>query len=216
MAKRKYKKRRGRRRRRVPRALRAIPPKMTVKMIYNQQTNLDPNIGTAGVHKFRANGLYDPDVTLAGHQPRTFDQFMALYDHFTVIGSRIKVQFVNTDTSYDHVVGVALLDTTTSKTNINDYLESDYEQHRVLSVSGGGSNHTTINMKCNPNKFLGRSHPLADSQLKGSASADPTEQAVWHLFDQTINDSVNGGKVYFVATVEYIVVLQEPKIPSQS
>lgn len=217
---RRRKKTRSRRRRRrtyrPSRALRAIPPKMKVKMNYVAQSNLDPAIGTCAVHVFRANGLYDPDVTAVGHQPRTFDQFMALYDHFTVIASNIKVSFTNTDATYEHVCGVALLDDTAAKTNINDYLECDYKKYTTLTTQGSGGSKSVVSMRCNPAKFLGRSHPLSDPDLKGTSAADPTEQALWHVFDQTVNESQNGGKNYFVAEVQYVVILHEPKIPFQS
>lgn len=208
--------RRRRRKQYVSRPLRAIPPKMKVKMSYVEQNNIDAGIGTAGVLVYRANDIYDPNASGVGHQPRTFDQFMQLYDHFVVVGSKITIKFTNTDINNEHVVGVALLDTTSAKTNINDYLETDYTKYRTLTVKGSGGSQGTISMKCNPNKFLGRSHPLSDPDLKGGLLSSPTEQAAWHVFDQTVNESQNGDKMYFVAEMEYVVILLEPKIPIQS
>lgn len=219
MAKKKYNnKRKGRRsyRRRIRRPLRSIPTKMKVAMNYQFQSSLDPGIGTASVYVVRANSMYDPDVSFSGHQPRTFDQLMALYDHFTVIASKIDVEFASADNTYDQTVGIGVLDTTVPKTNINDYLEHGYEKHKIVGLAGTGANVKRIVMRCNPSKYLGRSHPLSDSQLKGSNSADCTEQVLYHIFAQTVNDSVNGGKVFFNAKVTYIAILSEPKIPTQS
>lgn len=43
---------------------------------------------TAGVWywQFRINSLFDPDFTGGGQQPTTFDQWMALYDRYRVLG----------------------------------------------------------------------------------------------------------------------------------
>lgn len=42
---------------------------------------------------FAANGIYDPNVTGVGHQPLYHDEMAALYQYYTVVGSRIKVTF---------------------------------------------------------------------------------------------------------------------------
>ena len=42
----------------------------------------------------RANGLYDPQVSTGGHQPRGFDEFMTTYDMYTVHGSRASGSFM--------------------------------------------------------------------------------------------------------------------------
>lgn len=36
-------------------------------------------------HLFRANGIFDPDVTGTGHQPLYRDQVADLYTNYTVI-----------------------------------------------------------------------------------------------------------------------------------
>jgi len=123
---RRVRKRPYQRRRRVPRALNSIPNKTLVKLKYaTQAANLNPAIGTAAVAVFRANDLYDPEVAVGGHQPRCFDQWILMYDHFVVIKSSIKVKFVNTDLDYEHVSGIACMDTNTARANVNDYLEMD-------------------------------------------------------------------------------------------
>ncbi|HIA02129.1 MAG TPA: hypothetical protein EYN66_09490, partial [Myxococcales bacterium] len=51
--------------------------------------------GTAVLqYRFRANGMFDPQVPLGGHQPRGFDEFMDAYDMFTVLGSKISVSWM--------------------------------------------------------------------------------------------------------------------------
>ena len=43
--------------------------------------------------------MFHPDKSSVGHQPMYFDQLQAIYDHFTVINSRIKVTpFYSEDT----------------------------------------------------------------------------------------------------------------------
>ena len=66
-----------------------VPLKMAATLLYSDQITLNPAAGTVSKHVFSANGLFDPNITGVGHQPRGFDQYMALYNHYTVIGARI-------------------------------------------------------------------------------------------------------------------------------
>jgi len=47
-----------------------------------------PTAATIRTIEFRANGMYDPDVRVGGHQPYGFDQIMLGYGKFTVVESK--------------------------------------------------------------------------------------------------------------------------------
>lgn len=42
---------------------------------------------------FRANGIWDPDTAVGGHQPMGHDQWQVIYNHYEVTGARISVDF---------------------------------------------------------------------------------------------------------------------------
>jgi len=50
---------------------------------------------------FCANGMYDPDISIGGHQPRYFDTLCgapggtAVYNRYRVLGAKIKVTFMS-------------------------------------------------------------------------------------------------------------------------
>ena len=78
----------------VPRAKIGFPQSMRTKLRYATRVDFVPT-GTTVVSKtFLANGLYDPDTTVGGHQPRGFDEFMAAYTTFTVQGSKASCSFM--------------------------------------------------------------------------------------------------------------------------
>lgn len=62
------------------------------KLKYSTDIQLNATAASIDVHVFSANGLYDPDVTSTGNQPRLFDQYMALYNHYTVVAAAISVE----------------------------------------------------------------------------------------------------------------------------
>ncbi len=80
-----------------------------VKMRYFADVELDPGAGAMAAHIFSANGLFDPDITGVGHQPYSFDQWMAVYDHYHVVGAKISVTFLSTqEAAANNHVGVSL------------------------------------------------------------------------------------------------------------
>lgn len=227
---------RNTRRTTVPRSVRPVPvalvsrkkrqmvkgplrTKQTAKFIYEDAISLNPAVGGTAVHHFfSANGLYDPNITGVGHQPRGFDQLMTLYDHYVVIGAKITAWITNTEGSDGNAQMYALrvLDTNSASTNPSDVMESRFAKIKALSSEGAGPNTGTMSLRINPNKFLGRSKPLSDSQLKGTTGANPTEQAFFCISAFPLPDGVDTSASYIRVRIEYNAVLIEPKIPSQS
>lgn len=172
--------------------------------------SLNPSLSGAGSYVFSANGLYDPNITGVGHQPSGFDQLMLMYDHYTVIGARMTCTFVNTDTTYAQQVAIVARDAPTTQADIRASVEAGTCVHAVLSPAGGDRSTQTLVYNLNPNKFLGRSKPLADSTLKGTAGTNPSEQVYFHLMADPggANDSA---VVNCKALIEYTVIFHEPK-----
>ena len=78
---------------------------------FSQAITLDPSLGGTPVgYIFSANGLYDPDITGVGHQPVGFDQMGQMFDHYTVIAAKIRVDFMGFDSNHYHMVGIRLDD----------------------------------------------------------------------------------------------------------
>lgn len=218
---RKYKKkqfkRKTYRKKRVSSQLSPMMNRFATKLKYvDQSIQLDPGMGgTAAVQVFSGNGLYDPNITLTGHQPRGFDQIMAMYDHCVAIGSKIKITAYNEETNVSVIFGVAVMDTATTSADVNDYLESGRVMYKVISKISNG-NPTTVYARGSPKKILGISHPLASSELKNSTSSNPTEQFYYHVFVAPQDGSTNVGVTTITAEIEYLTVFIEPKIPTQS
>ena len=172
---------------------------------------LDPGVGgIASEYVFSANNLYDPNVTGTGHQPTGFDELMSIYDHFTVIGSKITVTFQNTDPARNHIIAVSARDNATTSTDIRVLIENGRAKVSTLSPAQGGHDIRTITQSCAPHKYLGRSTPLSDPDLRGSASAGPGEQVYWVLTAQP-SDAYDTAQVFIWVVIEYVAVFTEPK-----
>lgn len=88
--------------------VRSRTPKWTVQRnfasvgkTFPQKLNITHKYVETGEHTFAAatyytffykcNGLFDPRDAIGGHQPLMYDQMAALYNHYAVTKSRIKV-----------------------------------------------------------------------------------------------------------------------------
>lgn len=211
---------RRRNRRRLP-PIGGNPSSKLVRFRYTDQFSLNPGIGAISSWVFRANDLFDPNLSGGGHQPYGFDQQMTYYDHFKVIGSRITIRPVSWYTSADGgIMGCLLSDDGVSAVgagNINHLLESrqtgmnikyvgtmDYNQQQKSNIIRKSFSHK---------KFFRQ--PMTD-KFQGSATASPAEKAYFEVFVAAATATADPPALAFIVTIDYIAVLTEPKNIAQS
>lgn len=176
--------------------------------------SLSPGMGPViATHVFSANGMFDPDVTGVGHQPLGFDEMTAFFDHYTVIGSRIRIDFNGSDANQTMLVGIALVDSSTTLGSPGHYIEngSVYGQCGPNISSDG----LVLNMSFSPKVFLGRSNPMSEDDLRGDSASNPVEGAFYHVWAYPY-DGVDIAGGYFTLKIEYIAVWTEARRISQS
>lgn len=97
-----------------------IPDVAVTRLQYNDVISLT---GTTAQYTFRANSLFDPDFTGTGHQPTYFDQYIASYERYRVVGCSIAISVVNrsfTDPAMCVVFPVTDVPTITSISQANE------------------------------------------------------------------------------------------------
>jgi hypothetical protein len=188
-----------------------MPYKMRAKLPYSDIVGLDSGVGTTAVHVFTANGLYDPDITTTGHQPRGFDQYMTLYDHNLVESSRMKAIFGPADV--DIIVGICLRDDTTVAM-ASEYIEGP---NCVSTVLLSDSNKPAVlSLGCPVKRFFSRKDLEDDTNLYGSASANPTEGVYFHVFTCALDTADNASAIKALCEIHYNSEFIEPKVPAVS
>nr|AUF34974.1 putative capsid protein [uncultured virus] len=196
-----------------------VPVKSKHLFKYAERITMNPVSGGVGTsYFFSTNSLFDPNRSGLGHQPYGFDQYVGvLYDHYTVIGSKITVTAVNRGAvSTDPVImAITERDTFTATTNIEHLIEMGNNTYTFCGVSDGGAGIATLSYNSNPAKFLGRSKPLADSELKGSVSTNPAEESFFEIVMASTGTN-DPGALDVLVNIEYIAVLTEPKRFTQS
>lgn len=200
-----------------------FPKRKLVRFRYVQEKTIDAGIAPIGVQVFRANGMFDPDLTGTGHQPSNFDVWInsasGIYDHFTVLGSKITVSPVQSgqgSNSPGAYFGILLSDSGTraSSMTIEEIMENKLCKFSRVPVGiATGYNRNTLTRGFSAKKFFGRKNSssiIGDVQMRGSASADPTEQAFYELFVGSVAGTDPAAQSFLIE-IEYIAMLTEPK-----
>lgn len=189
---------------------------LKANLIYSERFTLNPGVGgIIATQVFSANGVFDPNISGTGHQPRGFDQLMTLYDHVIVIGAKITLQVQNTDGIEAANVVLTLRDNDSVDIAPDNIMEYRFIKNKIFGPLGSGGNVGTVQLACNPNRFLGRSKPLSDPQLKNSVAANPTEGAFFHV-SVFPSSSADMGDIDIYARIEYTCICVEPRQPAVS
>jgi len=185
-----------------------FPTLLKLRHRYVDQISFSSTAGSLNVKTFSCNSLYDPDIAGAGHQPMYFDNLMAIYDHYTVIASRITVKFVLTTTSATSPSYLALHvdDDATGPSTFVACCEQSTSVSKIIPQ--GSSDVHYLKSSWNARKYFG-GDALSNDNLQGTASASPTEQSVYHVTFQTgAAGAVTGSAI---VEIEYLVVYDELK-----
>lgn len=199
-------------------------PKM-MKMVHryaacgqNAQLNYSA-AGNCANYVFSCNNMFDPDFTGTGHQPSYFDTLAGIYDHYTVIASKITWK-LNPGSFFEaSLIGpsvcVAWIDDNTTTTQTRVQIIAEQPSATPLQVFGGTNDHNdlVLTRSWSAKKAFG-SNPLSNDKLIGSAGGAPTEQQ-YFKFSYETND-LSAATVYLNVVVEYIAIWNELKEISAS
>jgi len=164
---------------------------------------------------FRANDLYDPDYSSTGHQPMGFDQMMVFYNHFTVTRAKLTCNFSNTASSTPTVC-VRVDGDLTAQTVYSRILELGNCVTEILEYKGTMGSSKQLTMEIDVAKLQGVTQKtiLADANLRGSASASPTEITYIHVTCWDPTGVTSSATCQF--TLEQEAVFYEPRDITQS
>ena len=145
-----------------------------------------------------------------------FDQMTALYDHFTVIGSKIKITITRTAQNANDVFPMYFClflndDTSVANSSITNVAEANGARIVMCAPSQQQNFHpvsTVLTQKFSAKKTYGNA-TLNNTNIQGSSVVDPSEQTMYTLCYQ----HPGGAEASFEALVEidYIAVWTEVK-----
>jgi len=187
-----------------------FPAQLVMTHKYSESFSLTSTGGVPSRYNFSANGLYDPNLVIGGHQPMYFDQMAALYNHYIVTRSRVKFSIVPNTATDVPIITVGLLNDDTTTIPADTITVSENAQSTPLVVTGHAvSEPRVLYMYYDANKVFGPS-ALSQTDLKGTSSANPQEGYFFTLMMQSL-DGVSNSICRYTAEIEYTATWKELK-----
>ena len=148
-----------------------------------------------------------------------WDEYIALYNHYVVLGSKITVQFTSkaASTLAPPIAGIFQSDDTTHSTvGVTTLIEQNKSRYRLIPHSYEAKP-TTIISKFSTKKFYNVTDVKDNlDRLGAPTNTSPTERAFFIVFCGDSNEGEDISGVYGLVTIEYIVAFSEPKELAQS
>lgn len=204
--------------RRMPPA--GFPSSKKVHLRYCCSITLDPDTtGALSYTGIVANGMYDPQTAVGGHQPMGFDQWMTVYNHYTVTESVISMRWVPIAASsvVPGIFGIYLDDDNTIPVDYaGDYtsmVESGRARYATYGLTDGigRGKDPHVRKVFNARKFFGAKFIVGEDSYKGSSVANPTENAVFHVWAASPGSGADPPSQRFEIVVDYVAILGEPR-----
>lgn len=206
----------------APMPIGGFPKRKLVKLRYVQEAQIDAPAGGVAYHTISANGIYDPDTTGVGHQPMNFDTWMTLYDHYVVLGSKIKVEQVSSavgETAVPSYFGILKSDSGSRSGSMVPYQlmeQRGFRRGRIPAISSFKSSTANGLPVCtatySAKKWFGLTKKAVNSndKIQGTGATNPTDGSYYEICCASINAN-NPAGFNFLITVDYTVLLSEPK-----
>jgi len=186
-----------------------MPQALITTMRYTEPFSINPPVGTSGYYVFSANGLYDPNITGTGHQPMGFDQLMTFYNHYEVIGAKIKFSVVPGAEVTGFNFGIKLDDSSqpaaTGIDTICEHAMTNWRTHPGTGLSNGFDVYSSYSAK----RFFG--DRAGDRETWGDSAANPADQAYFICFIAGLTTLQDIGSIPCFAAIEFVVKFHEAK-----
>jgi len=194
------------------------------KLRYNTTFSLASVVGSTAVNVFRLNSLFDPDETNAGHQPRFFDTLCgadttsAPYGKYRVVSAKIKVQFMNTNSSVTSIgyTGVHIRSDDSAVITSDLYVpELPNTSYKMMNVSTGISNFQKVQRTVSMKKILGVKD-MKDAENTAAAYNQSPADVVYADVFYYPRDQSSSPTIYCDCMIEFNIQFFDQNLPVAS
>lgn len=168
-----------------------FPWQLATEFTYGENNVIASTSGAVTTLTINANGMYDPDQTSTGHQPRWYDTLLGPdtshqpYRNYTVYASKVRAVIMATGS--DSVSQRAYVYLGPANANVNppgslqQMLERREGKNKYLGYWSGGTDKVVISQYSKIAPILGRKDLEDDEECSGAYNSLPANKAYWYL-----------------------------------
>lgn len=192
-----------------------VAQKQVVKMLYSETLPLNAlGIGQAVTCQFRANSIFDPNFTGVGHQPMGHDQWSAFYNHYCVVSSKCRVDYLPQSTAIGgNFIGAIRISPDSAPSTI-PAIQLFENRQAVTGICMTAGRPLRLNNTYNMYKQFGIK-PGLSTTCTAAFGANPVEDCYFHVSICPYDSSVQA-QSFVIVLIEYTVLLLEPRTLSES
>ncbi len=151
---------------------------------------------------FRANSIFDPNLSGTGYQPMWFDNMKAIYNSYCVLDSNTQIQIINQSASPARVC-LSPQDTT-SGLALSYQMQLPYASYATVGAGVSGNSLAYVQSRVNIARFTGF-RDSEDVNLRSAVTTNPTTQVYWFYQAASVDATTLSQEIMW--TVVYDVVL---------
>lgn len=166
------------------------------------------------IHNHSANGAFDPYVALGGNSPAHWNLYASMFNHYTVLGSKMRVRFFPaTGAASVPVVAAIKLDDDAAYSGFASAWNNTIKDTNVnYKISQWASDkHIVLTKGYSPYKFFSVKDPSACDSIGASTSSNPADQA-YFMAAYCAADLVSPPPAATITIeISYRILFNEPK-----
>lgn len=184
-----------------------FPAKARALLRYSTVVTLNPSIGLADNYLFRANSIFDPDFTGAGHKPYGYSTYASIYNEYNVAYAKITM---TPSQNINGIFGITLTDDNSVQGNYDTIREVKTTRFATSNANAEPQS-VTNTFNCNSNFDI-----AFQKATSSSFGQSPSEAMYFHCWFEGNDSSADVGAATFVITISYMVDMWELKDLGQS
>lgn len=192
-----------------------FPDEYRCTLKYSMSRSMGGSTGAIIAQEFRANSLFDPDFTNAGHQPDFFDQLSLVYGRYYVKAAQIRCQFVNTSATMPIRFIVTASDQSISALGNMDNLDEAVYSKQVILPSINSPQQTVTSPMLATSKMMGQKETEPDDNMYAAVGANPTDVWWYEINAQSI-DLTSTSFGYVLVTMLFECMFKDLTTPASS
>lgn len=205
--------------RRIPRGVSTLSnfPQIQ-KLRYVETIGITCTAGATGIYQFRANSLYDPNLTGIGHQPMRYDQCATFFADYVVVGSKITIRHVGSGDGNANATKVVLYLNDTSAAAPLD-VDAWIEQGRCryfLTNDNTGKSQQKASLGFSAKRFFNITNIKDNVKRIGAVVSDnPADVAIFTI-GCTPMDMASTTITRLHVVIDYLAIFSQPVLLAQS